>query len=45
MNWDKIAEAYAVVERGLAKRIDLEGGIVVYQAGSIIRIDFKEASK
>jgi len=39
--WSKIAEAVEVVQKGIAKRVDIEGNIVVYKCGTVIRIDIK----
>ena len=39
--WSKIAEAVEVVQKGIAKRVDVEGNIAVYQCGTVIRIDIK----
>lgn len=41
MDWEKIIKAYNIVKSGDATRVDGEG-FSVYQAGTIIRIDFKK---
>jgi hypothetical protein len=40
--WEKIQLAYDTIQQGKADRVDIkEFNIVVYKAGSIIRIDSK----
>lgn len=40
--WEKVKNAANVVESGAADRIDLkELNIVIYKAGTVLRIDFK----
>lgn len=41
INFDKIQEAFNLVRDGKARRIDIDGQITVYRAGTIIRIDIK----
>jgi hypothetical protein len=40
--WEKVQLAYDAIQQGHADRIDIkEFNIVVYKAGTIIRVDFK----
>lgn len=41
MDWTKIQKAYKTVEEGIAQRIDVDKNTVVYRAGTVVRIDFK----
>lgn len=41
MNWESIKKAFELVESGAVKRIDVDDSVVVYRAGTVIRIDIK----
>lgn len=39
--WDRVQKAFEAVQSGVVKRADVSDQIIVYRAGTVIRIDVK----